>query len=96
MTNTERDALISSAYDYMATIGDRSYDQYRSGNSVDKYVARGNELYRAIRALGRYENIEPASGVRLIESRVMTLAQIYGIPGSALFTSPLRMMLYGT
>ena len=88
MTVTERDALISEAYDYMATIGDQSYDQYRAGESVDKYIRRGNDLYRVIRALGRYASIEPSSNVRFLESHVMSLANIYEIPRSALFTSP--------
>jgi hypothetical protein len=88
MTTTERDALISSAYDFMATIGDDSYDEYRSGESIDKYVTRGKNLYRVIRALGRYASIEPSSNIRFLESHVMTLANIYGIPRSALFTSP--------
>jgi hypothetical protein len=88
MTATERDALISQAYDYMATIGDQSYDEYRSGESIDKFVSRGSDLYRVIRALGRYASIEPSSNIRFIESRIMTLANIYGIPRSALFTSP--------
>jgi hypothetical protein len=88
MTTTERDALISAAYNYMASIGDQSYDKYKSGEDIDKYIRRGTDLYRVIRSLGRYANIEPSSNVRFLESHVMTLADIYGIPRSALFTSP--------
>ena len=88
MTSTERDALITSAYDFMATIAGESYDQYRSGESVDKYVTRGKNLYRVIRSLQRYASIDPYSNVRFLESHVMTLANIYGQPRSAIFSVP--------
>ena len=88
MTVTERNALITYAYDFMATIADESYDEYRAGESVDKYVTRGKNLYRVIRALQRYTKIDPQSNLRFIESHVMTLANIYGQPRSALFSVP--------
>jgi hypothetical protein len=88
MTVTERNALITYAYDFMATIADESYDEYRAGESVDKYVTRGKNLYRVIRALERYADIDPYSNLRFLESHVMTLANIYGQPRSALFTVP--------
>jgi hypothetical protein len=72
----------------MATIADESYDEYRAGESVDKYVTRGKNLYRVIRALQRYSKLDPRSNVRFLESYAITWANVYGQPSSMLFPLP--------
>lgn len=95
MTATERTALITYSYDYMTDIADESFDEYRSGKNIDKYITRGKHVYRLIRALERWTKVTVKNGVRLLEGELMNLSNIYGRPASPLFT-PLTSVEYKT
>jgi hypothetical protein len=87
MTAEERNILVSYAYEYIANLGEQSYEDYISGESVDIYVKRGKCVYRLIRALGRSDQLDYKDEESLI-SCLMKCIGLEELPQSALFDLP--------
>jgi hypothetical protein len=87
MTAQEITILVSYAWNYIAELGDESYDKYISGENIDVYVNKGRNVYRCIRALGRADKLDPKDEEAII-SCLMKWINLEELPQSALFDLP--------